>query len=56
MKFEIGQMIKMKKQHPCKSYEWKVLDIGINIKIQCMKCGREVLIFKPDLEKKIRNT
>ena len=54
MKFEIGQIIKTKKPHPCSSYEWKVIGVGIDVKIKCTTCGREIIVFKPELEKKIK--
>ena len=54
MKFEIGQTITTKKAHPCSSNQWTIIDVGIDIKIKCLKCGREVVIFKPELERKIK--
>lgn len=55
MKYNIDDIIQTKKKHVCGSFEWKVARIGAEIKIKCLGCGREVLIFKADLDKKVKN-
>ena len=35
-KFYLGDIVQMKKQHPCGSYEWEVLRLGADIKIKCI--------------------
>ena len=54
MKLNVGDHILTKKNHVCGSNEWEVQRIGIEIKIKCIKCGREVFIFKAELDKKIK--
>jgi len=54
MKYNIGDILVLKKPHACGSYRWKVLRIGAEVRIQCEKCGRELMIFKPDLTSKIK--
>jgi hypothetical protein len=55
MTYQINDVIVTKKKHVCGSDQWVVLRIGAEIKIKCMKCNREVMIFKADLDKKIKN-
>ena len=43
-----------KKKHVCGSDRWIVTRIGADIKIKCEKCGREVMFFKPVLEKRVK--
>ena len=43
-KFYLGDIVQMKKQHPCGSYEWEVLRLGADIKIKCVGCGRLVML------------
>jgi hypothetical protein len=42
--FNLGDIVEMKKQHPCGSYEFEVIRLGADIKIKCNGCGRIVMI------------
>ncbi|WP_294351925.1 DUF951 domain-containing protein [uncultured Clostridium sp.] len=42
--FELGDIVEMKKQHPCGSNEFEVIRLGADIKIKCTGCGRIVMI------------
>ncbi len=53
MTFNIGQIVKMKKPHPCGSYEWEILRIGADIKLKCIGCGHFVMIPRSKVEKNI---
>lgn len=52
--YKLGSKIILKKQHPCGSFEWEVIRVGADIKIQCTKCGRSIFIPRVDLNKKIK--
>ena len=54
MDFQVGQMIKMKKPHPCGGNEWKILRVGMDFRIQCVKCGRDVMVPRKLVEKNFR--
>lgn len=54
MDFQVGQLVKMKKPHPCGGNEWKLLRVGMDFRIQCLKCGREVLVPRKLVEKNFR--
>ncbi|MBU1141784.1 MAG: DUF951 domain-containing protein [Firmicutes bacterium] len=54
MKYNVGDHLNTKKKHVCGSDEWEVLRMGIDIKLKCVKCGREIMMFKADLDKKIK--
>lgn len=47
----VGDIVKMKKVHPCGGDEWEVLRVGMDIRIKCLKCGRMVLMPRPKFEK-----
>lgn len=47
----IGDIVKMKKVHPCGGDEWEILRVGMDIRIKCLKCGRMVLMPRPKFEK-----
>ncbi len=51
--FNLGDRVKMKKQHPCGSYYWKVTRMGADIKIKCELCGRQVMMARSEFEKRL---
>lgn len=53
-KFDVGDILEMKKAHPCGSNRMKVLRIGSDIRILCLGCGRDVTVPREKLEKNIR--
>jgi len=54
MKHEVGEVIKLKKPHPCGSYEWEVVSPGVDYRIKCTGCGHILLIPRIKLEKMIK--
>jgi len=53
-KFEVGDVVQMRKMHPCGSWEWEVLRTGVDFRLRCRKCGRVVLIPRPKFLKGVR--
>lgn len=49
--YDIGDIVEMKKEHPCGSYNWKIIRMGADIKIKCMGCQRLVMLSRRDFEK-----
>ena len=54
MDLYVGDIIKMKKQHPCGTNEWKILRTGIDFRLECMGCGRQVMVTRKLVEKNFR--
>ncbi len=54
MDVRVGDVLKMKKPHPCGSFEWKVLRSGMDFRLRCLGCGHEVLIARSKAEKGIK--
>ncbi len=50
----VGDRVEMKKQHPCGGKIFTILRIGMDFKIRCEKCGREVMVPRNKIEKNIR--
>ena len=55
MNLEIGDIIRLKKKHPCGSFEWKVLRVGADIRLQCMGCGHEIMQPRRTVEKNAKS-
>ena len=54
VRFETGDVLVMKKKHPCSSVEFEVERTGSDVKIKCLGCGREVTLPRLALEKNIK--
>lgn len=54
MLYEINDVVTLKKKHVCGSFDWIVLRTGAELKIKCMKCSREIMILKIELDKKVK--
>ena len=54
MDIHVGDVLKMKKNHPCGSSEWTVLREGMDFKLRCQGCGHEVMLPRSKAEKNIR--
>ncbi|MBR4668525.1 MAG: DUF951 domain-containing protein [Butyrivibrio sp.] len=54
MDIQVGNIIKLKKQHPCGSCEWEVLRVGADFRLKCMGCGHQIMTPRKNVEKNIR--
>ena len=53
-KYEIGCVVRMKKNHPCGGADWEVLRIGMDFRIKCLKCGHIVMLQRSRFEKGVK--
>jgi len=53
-KFFLGDIVKLKKPHPCGGYEWEVMRTGMDFRIKCLTCGHQVMISRPNFEKRVK--
>jgi len=54
MDVRVGDVLKLKKQHPCGSREWEVLRIGADFRLKCVGCGHQIMVPRTKVEKNIR--
>lgn len=54
MDIQVGNIIKMKKAHPCGNHEWEVLRIGADFRLKCLGCEHQIMIPRRQAEKNIR--
>ncbi|ASS73571.1 DUF951 domain-containing protein [Tumebacillus algifaecis] len=52
--FDLGDVVQMKKGHPCGANEWEVIRLGMDIRMKCVNCGRSVMIPRRDFERNLR--
>ena len=54
MNVRLGDVLEMKKQHPCGSKTWLVLRVGMDFRLRCQGCGHEVMLPRSKAEKNIK--
>ncbi len=54
MDIKVGDMLEMKKNHPCGSRTWQTLRVGMDFKLRCCGCGHEVMLPRSKAEKNIK--
>ena len=52
--YEVGDVVKLKKKHPCGSQEWEILRVGEDFRLKCMGCGHQIMIARKLVEKNTR--
>lgn len=52
--YTLGDIVMMKKPHPCGNNEWEIMRLGADIRIKCTKCGRLVMLPRLEFEKKMK--
>ncbi|RIJ63649.1 DUF951 domain-containing protein [Rummeliibacillus sp. POC4] len=53
-KYGLGDIVEMKKQHPCGTNEWKIIRLGADIRIKCEGCQHSVMIPRREFDKKMK--
>lgn len=51
---KLGDLVRLRKPHPCGSYEWEVVRVGADIGLKCLKCRRRVLLPRDLLRRRMR--
>ena len=52
--FNLGDIVEMKKQHPCGSSNWSVIRVGADVKIKCVGCQRIIMLPRSKFEKDVK--
>ena len=53
--YDVGDIVTLKKQHPCGSREWEILRVGADFRLKCAGCGRQVMVPRKMVEKNTKN-
>ena len=53
-RFDIGNVVELKKPHPCGSKQWEVMRVGADFRIKCLGCGHQVMLPRNKFEKSVR--
>ena len=52
--YEVGDIVKLKKKHPCGSFEWEILRVGADFRLKCMGCSHQVMLPRKLVDKNFR--
>ncbi len=52
--YEVGDIVKLKKKHPCGSFEWEILRVGADFKLKCLGCGHQIMVERAMVVKNTR--
>lgn len=50
----LGDVVRLKKPHPCGGCEWRVVRLGADIGVKCLTCGRRVLLPRDVFERRVK--
>lgn len=53
-KYGVGDIVRLKKKHPCGSSEWEILRVGADFRLKCLGCGHQVMVPRRLVEKNTR--
>ena len=54
MDIQVGDIVRLKKQHPCGNFEWEVLRVGIDFRLKCLGCGHQVMLPRKQVKRSIK--
>ncbi len=52
--YDLNDIVEMKKAHPCGTNRWKIIRMGMDIKIECTGCGHIVMLPRREFERKMK--
>ena len=52
---KLGDVVRLKKVHPCGSFDWQVVRLGADIGLKCLKCGRRVLLARSVFQRRVKD-
>ena len=55
MEIQLGDIVRMKKPHPCGGTDWEITRVGADVKLKCLTCGRVVMLERYVFEKRVKN-
>lgn len=54
LKFEVGDIVELKKKHPCGSTTWEILRTGMDVRIKCNGCSHQIMLPRTKFEKSVK--
>ena len=55
MELRLGDLVRLRKPHPCGGLDWEVMRLGADIRIKCLACGRLVMLARSELQRRTKS-
>ncbi len=49
--YAVGDIVRLKKKHPCGSFDWEILRVGADFRLKCRGCGHQVMLQRRIVER-----
>jgi hypothetical protein len=56
IEIKLGDVVRLRKAHPCGSYEWEVMSVGANIGLKCLRCQRRVVLARDGFKRRVKES
>ena len=56
VEIHLGDIVRLRKKHPCGSYDWEVVRQGVDVGLICQGCGRKVMLPRGTFNKRHKST
>jgi hypothetical protein len=53
--YEVGDIVRLKKPHPCGSHEWEIMRVGADFRLRCLGCGHQMMVTRKLVEKSTKS-
>ena len=54
VEIKLGDVVRLRRPHPCGSYEWEVVRVGAEIGLECLRCQRRVLLERGVFDRRVK--
>ena len=54
MSYQVGELVEMKKPHPCGTNRWEIIRVGADFKLKCCECNHLIMITREKFEKSVK--
>jgi hypothetical protein len=56
IEIQLGDIVRLRKKHPCGSYDWQVVRLGADVGLICQGCGRKIMLQRGTFNKRYKST
>jgi hypothetical protein len=52
--WQVGDVARLKKPHACGGFDWQVQRVGMDMRLECMQCGHEIMLTRQEFDKRVK--
>lgn len=53
--YQVGELIRLKKTHACGGTVWRILRVGMDFRLECTNCGRQILLPRSEVNRRVKD-